>query len=195
MNMSEKIEELRSFCAGKSMVLVGNSAKLLETSLGAKIDAHDVVIRMNHGFPRAGLYDQVGTRTDVWICAFNNRAKQELEYAKFQPQFTVRLNNDTHVHPTMKSRFISWDFEQNKNVKTEIGITDALPSTGVVSIYFFLQFLGLDSLSITGFDGFEKNNFYEGGIRPNRIAQKYHSPSLERDYVNKLVEKGELIRF
>jgi hypothetical protein len=194
MNMSEKIKELKSFCSGKSVVLVGNSSNLLNSGLGKKIDAHDVVVRMNHGFPRAGLYDHVGTRTDVWICAFNSLPKQQVEYAKFLPKYAVRLNNDTHVHPTMKAQFISWDFDLNNKVKIDAGITEALPSTGAVSIYFFSKYLGLDSLSIAGFDGFERNNFYEGSVRPNKIAQRYHSPELERRYVEKMVASGELTK-
>ncbi len=36
---------------GKRVALVGNAASLRETSFGAEIDAHDLVVRMNVGYP------------------------------------------------------------------------------------------------------------------------------------------------
>lgn len=55
-----------SVVRGKSVAIVCNSPEILDTAFGDQIEAHDVVIRMNRGFPNEEAhYDAIGRRTDV----------------------------------------------------------------------------------------------------------------------------------
>ena len=59
---------------GKSVAVVGNASSLLDTTQGPLIDSHDVVIRMNAGFPRKP--EAQGKRFDVWCFAHMHGARQ-----------------------------------------------------------------------------------------------------------------------
>ena len=66
--------DLRALLAsldGRSVAIVGNATSLLAHRHGALIDGHDIVVRMNMGFP-VDLAAQ-GTRFDLW-CFSNYRA-------------------------------------------------------------------------------------------------------------------------
>ena len=55
--------------AGGAVCLVGNGASLAGAGLGARIDAHAMVIRFNRWrSPSTGILD-VGSRLDAWVCA------------------------------------------------------------------------------------------------------------------------------
>ena len=59
------ISALKMTADGLTCAIVGNSGKLLKQSLGAEIDAHGAVFRINSG-PAGGIYTQhVGSRTSV----------------------------------------------------------------------------------------------------------------------------------
>ncbi len=180
-----------SFCQDKRVIVVGNSKRLLEKPNGPLIDSFDVVVRLNHGYPRQQWEPFLGRRTDIWVCGFNDQARQIREYSLFRPRFAVRLNNETHVHPRMKAVFWQWEMANWREVQKAAGITK-YPSTGLVTIYFFLKYLELSGITITGFDFFRTPNFYHSaGGRP-QPASRWHSPHLEQAYVNRLVENGSV---
>eukprot|EP00241_Pyramimonas_parkeae_P002642 CAMPEP_0114241566 /NCGR_PEP_ID=MMETSP0058-20121206/9698_1 /TAXON_ID=36894 /ORGANISM="Pyramimonas parkeae, CCMP726" /LENGTH=452 /DNA_ID=CAMNT_0001354095 /DNA_START=138 /DNA_END=1496 /DNA_ORIENTATION=- len=59
-------EKLLEALSGGSCAIVGNSGLLKETSFGADIDAHDVVVRLNAA-PTKGFERHVGKRTTVRV--------------------------------------------------------------------------------------------------------------------------------
>ena len=182
---------IQGYCKDKEVLLVGNSSSLLGKQNGSKIDKFDVVVRMNHGYPRSELASCTGQKTDIWICAFNNLEKQVIEYQKFQPQYAIRLNNKTHVHPKMQQIFLMWDMANWHQVKQATHIKK-YPSTGLVSIYFFLYFIGMDQITLTGFDFFKTSNFYKNQITPNLQARRWHEPNMEERYIKGLIREHKV---
>ena len=187
----DRLEELKNHCIEKDIIVVGNGQSLMDMENGEIIDNFDVVVRINHGYPRDGLYLYTGRKTDIWVCAFNGVHMQPRVYNLFNPKFLLRLNNDTHLHPSLKNKFIIWDLLNWEKVKIDLG-TDKLPSTGIVTIFFFLKFLKLNTITITGFDFFEFNNFYEGKKKSNTVAKRWHIPELEKEYVYKFIDEGKI---
>lgn len=199
--MNEKMENgqcdirdvLEPFCQNKRVVLVGNAGSLLEQCLGSRIDTFDVVVRMNHGYPRTPYFIHTGRRTDIWVCAYNDKSRQVQEYDRFRPRYAVRLNNDTHIHPRMRSVFLCWDMQNWQAVKEWMGI-EKYPSTGLVSLYFFLEFLKLPQVALAGFDFFVTNNFYKPLRGPHPIARRYHEPEREHLIVEKWISEKRIRR-
>jgi hypothetical protein len=58
------LDALKQDLQGRSVAVVDNSAKQLAGLQGAPIDSHDVVVRMNNGFPIAPAAQ--GSRFGVW---------------------------------------------------------------------------------------------------------------------------------
>lgn len=185
-------ETLLQFCSGKKIVIVGNSSSLLQKENGTIIDEHEVVVRMNHGYPRKATLPYTGQKTDIWVCAFNNLIQQIREYQIFSPKFAIRLNNETHIHPRMKDVFLRWDMKNWEQIKRTTGIKK-YPSTGLITIYFFTQFLKLEEISITGFDFFATNNFYRNTKRRNAMAKAWHSPGLEKKIIMDLINEKKIM--
>lgn len=59
---------------GKSIAIVGNSQSLLLDTHGQDIDSHDIVVRMNMGFPSDPVAQ--GRRFDVWCFSTIGMARQ-----------------------------------------------------------------------------------------------------------------------
>jgi len=56
----------QSFVRGKRVALVGPSRSVVGSGLGKEIDAHDLVARLNHGWPvPPGLQADLGRRIDI----------------------------------------------------------------------------------------------------------------------------------
>lgn len=49
------------------------------------------------------------------------------------------------------------------------------------------------SVTITGYDYFTYNNFYETGKKRNSIAHKWHFPEIERAYISSLMEEKQIL--
>ena len=59
------IKELKKLIDKKKVCVFGNAESVLNKK--RNIDSYDVIIRMNYGYPRHEVYEQIGTRTDVWF--------------------------------------------------------------------------------------------------------------------------------
>ncbi len=59
-----EVQALLDFLDGKSIAIVGNATSLLSHQYGPLIDEHEVVVRMNRGFPLNPAAQ--GTRFDLW---------------------------------------------------------------------------------------------------------------------------------
>lgn len=57
---------LAMFAGTRSLAIVGNADTILDHPNGARIDAHDVVVRFNRAYVE-GVEEQVGRRTDILV--------------------------------------------------------------------------------------------------------------------------------
>jgi hypothetical protein len=59
--------ELKEYCKGKRVLLVGNAASLFNHQHGDLIDSYDVVVRFGKGLPNISHSAHLGKKTDVWF--------------------------------------------------------------------------------------------------------------------------------
>ena len=61
------LEQLKRYCAGKTIIIVGNSSKILNNNHGKLIDNYDIVVRINKGYLyRHNIYsDKIGNKTNI----------------------------------------------------------------------------------------------------------------------------------
>ena len=61
------LKELQHYCAGKEIIIVGNSSRILNNNYGKLIDNYDIVVRINKGYlHRQNLYsDKIGNKTHI----------------------------------------------------------------------------------------------------------------------------------
>ncbi|MBN2545709.1 MAG: glycosyltransferase family 29 protein [Spirochaetes bacterium] len=67
-NYQNNIKDYRKYLEGKKVILVGPSKSLKNSGLGKKINAADVVVRMNQSYPvmsQKKYHKDIGSRTDV----------------------------------------------------------------------------------------------------------------------------------
>jgi len=76
------------FVKGKTVALVGNGPQEIGKGLGAEIDGHDVVIRINN-YELAGYESDYGCRTDVWV----KNVMPEMSHELRSPEIKVILYN------------------------------------------------------------------------------------------------------
>jgi len=69
----EKYDELVNYLKDKSIVVIGSGASILKKEYGTFIDGHDVVVRINRGYPYKRYRKYVGTRTDIWAFGMGGR--------------------------------------------------------------------------------------------------------------------------
>lgn len=117
--------EIDPIPAGASVALVGSAQSLLEQSYGRKIDRHEVVARINTGYPKKKAQ---GKRTDVVFFSSWGKA------AKMLPRW------EGEVHPIVPARR-TW-------LRERLG---ARASTGALSLAALAEF-NPRKVSVYGFD-------------------------------------------
>ena len=178
--------EIQAYCRGKRLAIVGNSSLLLEREDGARIDACDLVVRMNHGYPRASTLRATGSRTDIWVCSFNDRARQISERDLFKARYILRLQPDrAHLDPRLEPDVYVQEPIDYDELRRQLG--GEFPSTGCMAIWFFLERVGaLADVQLFGFDFFQRPNFDRVGRAP---FHDVHNPEVERRFLTELVAK------
>jgi len=177
------IHDVQCLVDNKNILLVGNNDTINKTDNSKIIDSYDIVVRMNHGVPEPNL----GSKTDIWLCSYNNVNRQPLDYQKVTPKIVIRLNADGNINDIIRENLYIWDKKEHLKFKEHI---DCLPSTGVMAIEFFLNFTKPKSLTLIGYDNFKTKTFYNLRV----IADKYHDINKEAEYTNNLINEGKIIK-
>lgn len=166
MILSSK-EELTDFLNGKSVALVGPSPHLQGESMGSKIDAHDVVARVNE-IDSANNAMEYGSRTDMVF--FNFAHNEENTFSSIVAHSEIHPSLVWLVCPRHTSE-ISLTYFENRHPKSaslKIVFLDGIdfphsprqpaptfPTTGFLSMLFLMQ-SPLRKLFVSGF------SFYSG---------------------------------
>jgi hypothetical protein len=177
-------EEFHSFCEAKSIAIVGNSKALLEHNFGQDIDAHDIVLRFNAGYPEPKFQQYVGTRTDIWACASYSGMKS---IHKFQGNFTYALWANWHtrsLRESIKPQTFILPIQYWYYVRRLMG---ANPTSGAVVLTYFNEHIDYRSMTVYGFDFLKTSNFFRTPVwrRPPD-----HNPEREEAYLRPLLEEG-----
>jgi hypothetical protein len=177
--MSE--EKFKSLICGKNVAIVGPAKYMLDSSLGAEIDEHDVVVRINRSIETTKQYPKdVGTKCDIlYSCLIETAqnagninpdelkndygvrclvAPPQSEYSGISTQtklhYMANQNTVKKIKTLMPLRIVSHVFHTELAKKVE-----SRPNTGYLAIYDLLSFQP-KSLSIYGF------SFYLDGFIP-----------------------------
>lgn len=143
VNEFSGLNALKSLLTGKNVAIVGNSIRVLEKAQGAEIDAHDIVIRFNKGFPN----DKVGHKTDILFLACT---LTEEELRRFNAKHTVRRS---------KLCQNNCDFKIEKVDMARLKQNGAQPSTGFLAVDFALG-CNCKTIDLYGFDFFKNPTYY-----------------------------------
>lgn len=139
----EGLNALKPLLEGRSVAIVGNSSQVLKKAQGKEIDAHDVVIRFNKGFPN----EKVGYKTDILFLACTLTPE---EIKKYNAKYTVRRS---------KLCKNECNFKVSKIDRARLKQNGAQPSTGYLAVDFALG-CNCKSIDLYGFDFFQNPTYY-----------------------------------
>ncbi|ANG61222.1 hypothetical protein A8C75_01270 [Marinobacterium aestuarii] len=194
--LESKIELLKNFVAGKSVLIVGNSESIFGLGLGDKIDSFDVVVRMNLG--RVKKPFQQGTRTDVLFTSVPKLSESDI-VSWFDPKWVVWATSKRDRVPEFRNindRLIYHPMSYWEELyETQ---APSRPSTGLIAINFFSNHCACASVSYIGFDFFETDTFYHkkrfGLLRKKLKTPRPHDGDSEKKFISDLEYRGKLFR-
>ena len=169
------LRELLASLDGKSVAIVGNATSLLAHRHGALIDGHDVVVRMNMGFPVDAAAQ--GTRFDLW-CFSNYRATLQAPDGFVAPRSVW-----------MSPKFRDWQggidccfypIADWRALRDQLG---ARPSVGAMTIDLVSR-ASPRQVTVIGFDFNRSKTFYE-----TRTLPSPHDFAAEERYVTDLIAR------
>ena len=170
------LQALLASLDGESVAIVGNATSLLAHRHGALIDGHDVVVRMNMGFPVDPAAQ--GTRFDLW-CFSNDRATLQAPEGFVAPRSVW-----------MSPKFRDWQgggidccfypMAYWRALRDRLG---ARPSVGAMTIDLVAR-ASPRQVTIIGFDFNRSKTFYE-----TRTLPSPHDFAAEERYVTDLIAR------
>ena len=171
-----RLGQIAAIVAGKTVAVVGNAQYLLETSTGAEIDRHEVVVRFNKGFVIAP--ESQGSRTTIH-CLATDVSVAELR--KHAPQATIVyvspircfLNRDMR---RLENQCICVPINQWKELSRRMG--NLRPSAGLIILDHLLHNCSAKKVSLFGFDWKRTKTFYH-----KVKIRDWHSGEAERALV------------
>jgi len=183
------------------VVLVGNGPSVLGSELGPVIDSFSEVIRFN-GFRIEGYEAHVGRRTTAWSRWY---ALPELRHADECKRIWVNMPVHERTPEKVQKAMAMLGHNQAKaevvpSLTTAKAVHDEIflgrnldskwPSSGALAIAHCLSLN--KRVHLVGFDSWsaEPFHYYENHDRTN----SHHVPALERAYIQRLVEAGDVIR-
>ena len=157
-----------------SVIIVGNSPRLIGKGLGKYIDSFDTVVRMNNAQTGGEWEKDFGKKTDVLFSTqtYNKNLKPK-QHIFFIPHLVERLPPVVkRVYKTIRSKY------------------DLNPSTGFMCIFYFLEYF--EKVNIINFDfqiGYEGGcHYYKDNEKPD---SKTHSFIKERDIILSLIAEHD----
>lgn len=169
------LQELLAFLAGKSIAIVGNATSLLDHQYGPLIDEHDIVTRMNMGFPINPAAQ--GTRCDLWC--YSSFRVPRLAPKDFAAPRSVWMSPKFRDRPDYRLDCYFYPLSYWRRLRQRLG---ARPSVGAMTIDLISRSSPRE-VTIIGFDFNRSKTFYE-----NRIQPSPHDFGSEERYIMELVK-------
>ena len=191
---SVSIEDIKNYCNGKSIILVGNARDIIKNPYGKQIDSYDIVVRMNHGHPLNKYIVNMGKKYNIWAHGFLSHKRQISEYYKIKG--IIDFHIETNERKLCRKIFDEKAFlipkkwykssYEKTNKKTEL-------STGLNISMFFVNWIGtMKEISIVGFDFLKTSN----PTLHSASARKFHDTELEKtNMTSLLLGSGKYIPF
>lgn len=179
------IENIKSICDNKNIIIVGNSSNILNSNKGSYIDSHDIVVRINHALPlKPHLAPHIGTKINGY-CVGISRAvivKRILDKHENLLKFALRLN----YHGETFDSPITYFGTRSDYDELQKYFGKYKPSTGSLAINFFTKYINYNKLNIIGFDFFKSDNTSKRN-ELGSFLYKDHNPTLERKFIESTV--------
>lgn len=174
------LEELKKYCEGKKIIIVGNSSKILNGNYKKLIDSYHIVVRINKGYlHRQNLYsDKIGSKTNILSIG--------LKSASFAAN-VIQSNTVSYIIcPILYSERLEYPNVYEVDTVTYDDLKNKLggfkPSTGISTYNFFNRNINFDRLDLIGFD------FFESSVRQrNQLGHCYvpdHHGTKESKFFN-----------
>ena len=162
---------MRAQLAGQSVAVVGNAKSLFAAELGAQIDRHDIIIRLNKGFVQAPAAQ--GTRTDM-VGLTPELSEGEVS-AHFAPRHMLmlipkmrhyRIFGRENVQNTLFYPFRWWLADRN--------LIGRRPSSGFMAISWLVRLGVAREIVLYGFDFGQTPTYYNpvGYKTPHNFARE-----------------------
>lgn len=200
LEASRDRDAFRELVAGKSVAVVGNGPGNLGSGNGARIDAHDIVIRFNN-FP-AGYEADYGGRTDIWVRGAHQDVRDraaiedfslvlwEMDFARNlleHPSHGEILFRDALFAPE-KLAYI--DTTTKQALRAASGLT--LPTSGAQVIWMLLQARGsLDGVDVYGFSSLDDSRDYGHYFDKLGDMGQRHDTDAEAAFLQGLFGRGD----
>jgi len=175
------LSEIKAYCKGKRIIIVGNSSAILKSDKGRFIDSHDIVVRMNYAYPVKNIHvNSLGRKTDIYMAGISRTRMVEHLLSKNQLKYILRL---TPWSDPLKGNNVYHATKLEYNIlKKSFG--EFKPSSGSLTIDFFLKNIDYQLLNIIGFDFFKTSDRF----RKNEFKSylyKDHNSQCESQYIIK----------
>jgi hypothetical protein len=190
------MNSLEKFCDNKKIAIVGNSSRILNHNYGDIIDSHDVVVRINHAPKYIAKYPKnVGTKTTIMSYGLSRLDLAKEISNKCNPQynlFLIRCNGeikDYKPYSLFKNPFHG-DIEEYRILKSNFA--EFKPSTGIVTINYFVNNINFSKLNLFGFDFFTTSSTF----RKNEFGSylyKDHNGLYEQKFVHSILNDKVVI--
>jgi len=195
--MSVTYEQFVEYFKGKNVAVIGSGSSILNRDNGRDIDLHDIVVRVNRGYPYERYRQFVGTRTDVW--AFGMADREDLR-CKFHKMFCDRKYSlytwfDASWIPAYLKedpRHITLPPTFSRAAKARCsGVT---ATTGMDTLHFLIVGTEYKNISIYGMDFYKTEYWFKE--EDNSIAIEYttkvkkstHAPNAEENFLKELMQ-------
>lgn len=196
----------------KTVAIVGNSANLLNTTSGKKIDSCDRIIRFNR-CEITGYEMHVGSRYDIymspyfWVLPLKGLNFFE-KFREFWFMMPVNLKKEWYKGPDIENAIRTLNKpvkiltkQQKELIQTEVMLGNKNPSTGLTSIHMCFHYFPGYKLKLFGFDSYKTGLYFDQSEDPTwrdigakrRLRRHHHKEdndwSLEREHITNLVQR------
>jgi len=172
------LEELKNYCSGKEIIIVGNSSRILNGKYKSLIDNYDIVVRINKGYlHRQNLYsDKIGTKTNILAIGLQseNFSKNVIQSNKVDYIISPIIHSDRLHYSNV------YDVQKDVYEVLKNSLDGFKPSTGISTYNFFNRHMNFKRLDLIGFD------FFQSSVRQrNQLGHCYvkdHNGEKELKY-------------
>lgn len=183
-----------------SVVLVGNGPSILTHEIGGAIDAHTHVIRFNN-YHIEGYEKHTGARTSLWSTFF----KRIDDRPRNVPVFCIHEGDQVPSEHAMKiyrlprhyfdrvqedvRRRADWKHGFQRDPEKKL-----LPTSGLLVASYLLEVVGVERLTLAGFDHFDKTRSgqHHYWLKQAFKAPPEHDGELERQMFAALAATGRV---
>lgn len=169
----------------KSVAIIGNSNSIFNGNYGDTIDSHDIIIRINRGHEIESPKSQ-GSKTDILSISIPIPEKL---VTPIMPELVIWATNKIGNMPKYNNIVMVRNSDSAwKKLFDQIG---SRPSTGLITINLFANYMNCKNISLFGFDFFKTKTFYH----TDRRIKMPHDGKSEEAFVRKLVGRKNLMLY